>query len=84
MIESETLFRDRGACREKGVDPRIFFPTGNSSELSQARKVCGRCPVTKECLEFALKYGEDGVWGGTSERERRGMTRRMMLSVVAS
>jgi WhiB family redox-sensing transcriptional regulator len=41
--------------------------------------VCAGCPVRERCLDYAIEHVEIGVWGGTSERERRGMrrTRRM-------
>ena len=36
------------------------------------KRVCEECPVQSECLEFALENRIDhGVWGGTSERQRR-------------
>jgi WhiB family redox-sensing transcriptional regulator len=56
-------------CTE--VDPEIFFPErGGSSK--EARKVCDKCDVRLQCLEYALNNKEQfGIWGGTSERERR-------------
>ena len=34
------------------------------------------CPVKEPCLEFALSTNQDsGVWGGTSEEERRKLRR---------
>ncbi|WP_420855155.1 WhiB family transcriptional regulator [Rhodococcus koreensis] len=37
-----------------------------------AKALCGSCPVQSECLRHALSVGERyGVWGGTSEGERR-------------
>jgi WhiB family redox-sensing transcriptional regulator len=40
--------------------------------VDAARRVCADCPVKTECLEYALANRIDhGVWGGTSERERR-------------
>ena len=34
--------------------------------------MCAGCPVRAQCLEHALAHDERfGVWGGTSERERR-------------
>ena len=34
--------------------------------------MCGECPAQAPCLEFALATNQDsGVWGGTSEEERR-------------
>ena len=54
---------------------RIFFPeTGEG--VAFARQLCRRCPVKSECLDFAMATNESfGVWGGTSERERRRMRR---------
>lgn len=53
------------------TDPEVFYPeVGGSSR--QAKVVCTGCPVRRECLEYALTHDERfGVWGGTSERERR-------------
>ncbi len=37
-----------------------------------AKAVCESCPSLTPCLEFALMTNQDtGVWGGTSEDERR-------------
>ena len=37
-----------------------------------AKSVCARCQVRKQCLSYALATGPvHGVWGGTSEDERR-------------
>lgn len=69
-------WREHGACR--GVDPNIFFPERGESCV-EAKAICAGCPVRGECLDYALDLGEKfGIWGGTSERERRRMrpTRR--------
>lgn len=62
-------WRHDAACRD--MDPELFFPgTGVSPE--EALAVCARCPVRKDCLDWALKAPEkDGVWGGTTARQRR-------------
>jgi WhiB family redox-sensing transcriptional regulator len=66
-------FMDLGSCR--GMDPDVFFPDRGES-LAPAKAVCGECIVRDECLEYALDHGERfGVWGGTSERERRRLRR---------
>jgi WhiB family redox-sensing transcriptional regulator len=42
--------------------------------VEAAKAVCAMCPVRPECLTWALATGQDaGVWGGTSEEERRVM-----------
>jgi WhiB family redox-sensing transcriptional regulator len=56
-------------CAE--VDPEIFFPERGGSSKA-ARAVCSQCDVRSQCLEYALNNKEQfGIWGGTSERERR-------------
>ncbi|KOV93113.1 transcription factor WhiB [Streptomyces sp. NRRL B-1140] len=73
-------WRDHAACRHE--DPELFFPIGTSGpallQTEQAKAVCRRrCPVQDECLQWALDTGQSiGVWGGTSENERRALKRR--------
>lgn len=66
-------WRDEAACR--GADVDEFFPERGDSLLA-ARRLCAGCTVRDECLEFALTHSiKFGVWGGLSERERRGIRR---------
>ncbi len=71
-------WRDYAACRD--TDPELFFPIGNAGpallQLDRAKQVCAGCPVCTSCLEWALASGQEaGVWGGTSEGERRALRR---------
>jgi len=59
----------RAACR--GVGPNVFFPQrgGNGRE---ARAICARCPVTEQCLSYAMADDDTaGIWAGTSAVDRR-------------
>ena len=68
----------RGRCR--GIAPEVFFPY-NGSGVETAQRICAECAVRTECLAYALRNQiEQGVWGGTSERERRRILRRRRLS----
>ncbi|ANZ35288.1 WhiB family transcriptional regulator [Lentzea guizhouensis] len=72
-------WRAKGYCKYE--DPELFFATGNSGpallQIAEAKAVCRRCPVTSECLAWALESGQDaGVWGGMTEDERRNLKRR--------
>lgn len=72
-VEVETEWKSRANCH--GMDPEIFFPTRGGFVLV-AQRVCNECEVRAECLEFALANHENrGVWGGTSENERRRIRR---------
>jgi WhiB family redox-sensing transcriptional regulator len=66
-----------GKCR--GEDPRLFFPgrTGAARTLLvEARSVCSTCPVADPCRDYAVdNLIHHGVWGGTSERQRRQIRR---------
>jgi len=74
----DTLWMKYGLCRWV-EDPDIFFPEGGSGQAAKMRadqsaaiKVCNECPVQRTCLEYALTTRQDnGVWGGTTERERK-------------
>ncbi len=74
MIE-EAEWTDKARCR--GLDPDQFFVRG-AAQSRRAIKVCGRCTVQDDCLEYALGNAIDfGVWGGLTERQRRAARRRM-------
>jgi hypothetical protein len=77
-------FTEKGdpACVKADVD--IFFKDVNEAGYKhyseEAKKFCKTCPYVAECLEWALKNNEMGVWGGTTERERRMLKRRNLLN----
>lgn len=72
-------WRDHAACRQE--DPDLFFPIGTTGpaqvQTQQAKAVCQQCPVREQCLAWALETDQTiGVWGGTTELERRALRRR--------
>jgi len=67
MTLTDRNWMEQANCRDSGAP---FFPS-NRRELSKALSVCNGCPVSHDCLRYALDNGiEFGVWGGTSENER--------------
>ena len=69
----EADWRNRALCAQ--TDPEAFFPEKGGS-TRDAKKVCARCEVRAECLKDALGRKElHGIWGGTSDRERRRLLR---------
>lgn len=66
---------EHGACR--GLDPLLFHPERGES-TRDAKAVCATCEVRVECLTWALATDQKhGIFGGTSERERRRIRRRL-------
>ena len=69
----------QASARCSEVDPEIFFPERGGSSKA-ARAVCNKCDVRMQCLEYALNNKEQfGIWGGTSERERRKLRKERTL-----
>ena len=67
-------WRRSAACRN--TEPDLFFPVGTTGpavdQIAAAKRVCHACDALEPCLDFALATNqESGVWGGTSEEERR-------------
>jgi WhiB family transcriptional regulator, redox-sensing transcriptional regulator len=69
-------WREDAACL--GADPDLFFPIGTIGaalrQIEEAKRICRICPARVQCLAWALDNAvADGVWGGTTEEERRRM-----------
>lgn len=67
-------WQEQGLCAQVGW--AAFFPEkGEPAEA--AKRICAGCGVRAECLEYALTERiAEGVWGGTTERERRKIRRQ--------
>jgi WhiB family redox-sensing transcriptional regulator len=81
LANAEYGWRAEALCRD--TDPELFFPIGTTGaalvQIEQARAVCRQCPVQADCLDFALTTNQDsGIWGGTSEEERRVLRRELV------
>lgn len=55
------------------TDPEIFFPefTSSKKDIQTAKAICRTCDFQTECLEYAVVTYSIGIWGGTTDRERR-------------
>lgn len=66
-------WEDDAACLD--LDRELFFPE-QGDRPDTARQVCRQCRVRQRCLDYALARPElVGVWGATTEHERRQMRR---------
>jgi WhiB family transcriptional regulator, redox-sensing transcriptional regulator len=60
----------RGVCRGEPIE--TFFADRGGESYKRAQQLCARCPVRRECADFAISDPLIfGWWGGMSERERR-------------
>ncbi len=80
-----------------GIPDNIFFPDpGENALAAQAQQICHTCPIVDACREWAIYNHEQGIWGGTTDRDRetirrdrqaeplRSRQRRTHLTVVAA
>jgi len=63
----------KAAC--KGADPDWFHPPDGYPALKQyGLAICKQCPVTEQCLQYALSFmaieDQYGIYGGTTPTER--------------
>lgn len=72
-------WRADAACR--GEDPELFFPERGAA-MDAAVAICAGCSVRPECLEHGLRHERHGVWGGTSQRQRRALRKRMGIRLI--
>jgi hypothetical protein len=98
LLSTETLderVSAAGGCR--GMDTEAWYPPvhiGKGSVTAQTLRTerryaaaqCSGCPVTGECLELALRIpaGQYGIWGATSERDRRSLRRERVAETTVA
>jgi WhiB family transcriptional regulator, redox-sensing transcriptional regulator len=87
LANADYTWRKGAICRD--TDPDLFFPVGTTGyalvQIDKAKQVCSECPACDDCLQYALETNQDsGIWGGTSEEERRQMRRQMAARTKAA
>ena len=74
MPATDTAWKERAAC--DGMSELFFSGVGEARKAEEAKKICVRCPVRADCLDYALKTRQKfGVWGGLAPKERRSLYR---------
>lgn len=79
LMDASLQWSTDARCR--GLDAGRFFAKA-AKDANEAVKVCTRCPVRSECLDYAIDNElEFGVWGGLTERQRRAYVKRLAADV---
>lgn len=81
-MDEYAFLNEYGNCSAEKVEINFFFPESPSASVLReqekaAKKLCNECVVKSACVQVAIKNGEYGIWGGTTERERFLLKRRM-------
>lgn len=83
-----TLTSDLGADWKLGAacagfPNSVFFPGSESParDIERATAICSVCAVAERCLEYAFETNQrSGIWGGTTEDERRSLRRKWLAA----
>lgn len=56
--------------------PDVFFPDDHDPQsrrymIEVAKAICADCPLKIQCLDYAVSAGMQGIWGGTTDVERK-------------
>lgn len=79
----DTAWQRFGAC--VGANPELWFHETNALSVEAAKAICNRCPVTAECLAYAMGDRRIvGIWGGLTEHERRSLRERRRRKAVSA
>jgi WhiB family redox-sensing transcriptional regulator len=71
----------KGLC--KSHDSNLWFsPSPKSEDTARAVAICNRCPIREGCLTHSLEWGEEGVWGGLTAKERKVVRRERGVTLV--
>lgn len=64
-------------CAQVGTD--LFFTKEdaiNYHDLDRVKALCASCVMREPCLEYALHVNVVGVWGGTTDGQRKRIRRQ--------
>ncbi len=80
MIDfSITPWREAAACLEVENEVNFFPNKEDLRSILKAKSICATCPVSDECLTWALETKQsEGIWGGHTAKERRKLRRGWM------
>ena len=80
---SLSIFDGTQVCAQ--VDPELFFPETPMESVVNMRSIkpiCNACQLREPCLEYAINdYTLDGIWAGTTLKERNAIRRKRKASV---
>jgi len=72
----DPAWRDSALCRD-GVNVDFFPFSEDSRAIHRVKEICALCPVTEDCLAYAMQTRQsEGVWGGLTSNERVSLRRK--------
>lgn len=81
-VVNDAPWMAKGLCRQG--DPDLWMST-RARDQREAQAIClTPCPVRQKCFAYAIERREPfGIWGGSTERQRRSIYRRQRETVLS-
>lgn len=76
IVENGRPWMELAACADF-PEPEVFFPDRGTSLIGKL--ICSTCVVVDNCLDYALTHHVKGIWGRTTESERKAIRREHNL-----
>lgn len=74
MEAGPVSWHEQAACRGHDTNRWFIEEDGRADHdhvPADIAAICGDCPVSADCLDYALRRGlDDGIWGGLSPKDR--------------
>lgn len=71
MLGHIPLFDGGAACIERtDLVDAAFTKPGGPEARQLTKTLCPDCEIHTQCLAWAMRHGEYGVWGGTTPKQR--------------
>lgn len=71
---------EKAECRSLEIYTDLFYDVEEErssnayDHINSLRGVCASCPIWQNCLTYAFKNEQYGMWGGLTSQERISMT----------
>jgi hypothetical protein len=76
--KADELWKLDASCQ--GLNTDMFFTEVGQNPDPALIRMCKACPVKQQCIEYALKYSLEGIWGGMGQRGRENYRRRQKIT----
>lgn len=64
----------------ENADPELFFTQETDiGAVEEAKQICSGCAVEDQCRDWAIRYKEKGVWGGTTLTQRKRLKKQYVM-----
>lgn len=72
----DSTWRENALCKDNPdfiIDDffMVSITKKNIKKVLEINALCRQCPVSAECLHEALMFNYDGIWAGTTPRQRK-------------